>query len=50
VELAGTVIDALGSDAAAGVTNLCVRLVGDDQHAQLERFTQEVLRARSGEA
>jgi alkanesulfonate monooxygenase SsuD/methylene tetrahydromethanopterin reductase-like flavin-dependent oxidoreductase (luciferase family) len=29
--------------AAAGVTDLCIRLIGDDQLAQLERFTAEVL-------
>ena len=29
--------------AEAGVTDLCVRFVGDDQQAQLERFTKEVL-------
>jgi len=31
--------------AAAGVTDLCIRFVGDDQRAQLERFTTEVLPA-----
>jgi len=39
------VIDALSRYAAAGVTDLCVRFVGDDQQAQLERFTREVLPA-----
>ena len=37
------VIEALSRYAAAGVTDLCVRFVGDDQQAQLERFTAEVL-------
>ena len=36
-------IDALGRYADAGVTDLCLRFVGDDQLAQLERFTAEVL-------
>jgi hypothetical protein len=31
--------------AEAGVTDLCIRFVGDDQRAQLERFTNEVLPA-----
>jgi alkanesulfonate monooxygenase SsuD/methylene tetrahydromethanopterin reductase-like flavin-dependent oxidoreductase (luciferase family) len=31
--------------AEAGVTDLCIRFVGDDQRAQLERFTSEVLPA-----
>jgi len=39
------VIEALSRYAAAGVTDLCVRFVGDDQQAQLERFTAEVLPA-----
>jgi alkanesulfonate monooxygenase SsuD/methylene tetrahydromethanopterin reductase-like flavin-dependent oxidoreductase (luciferase family) len=39
------VIEALARYAAAGVTDLCVRFVGDDQQAQLERFTAEVLPA-----
>ena len=42
---AGAVIDALRSYAAAGVTDLCIRFVGDDQLEQLERFTTEVLPA-----
>ena len=40
---ADAVIDALRRYAAAGVTDLCIRFVGDDQRAQLERFTAEVL-------
>jgi len=40
---ADTVIDALGRYADAGVTDLCIRFVGDDQLSQLERFTTEVL-------
>ncbi len=44
---AGAVIDALGRYAAAGVTDLCIRFVGDDQQAQLERFSAEVLPALS---
>ena len=34
---------ALGRYAAAGVTDLCIRFIGNDQLAQLERFTAEVL-------
>jgi alkanesulfonate monooxygenase SsuD/methylene tetrahydromethanopterin reductase-like flavin-dependent oxidoreductase (luciferase family) len=37
------VCEALQRYAAAGVTDLCVRFIGDDQQAQLERFTAEVL-------
>jgi alkanesulfonate monooxygenase SsuD/methylene tetrahydromethanopterin reductase-like flavin-dependent oxidoreductase (luciferase family) len=37
------VIETLQRYAAAGVTDLCVRFIGDDQQAQLERFTEEVL-------
>jgi len=40
---ADVVIAALSRYAAAGVSDLCVRFVGDDQLAQLERFTAEVL-------
>jgi alkanesulfonate monooxygenase SsuD/methylene tetrahydromethanopterin reductase-like flavin-dependent oxidoreductase (luciferase family) len=40
---ADTVIDALGRYADAGVTDLCIRFVGNDQLSQLERFTTEVL-------
>ena len=36
---------ALRRYAEAGVTDLCLRFVGDDQLAQLERFTREVLPA-----
>jgi alkanesulfonate monooxygenase SsuD/methylene tetrahydromethanopterin reductase-like flavin-dependent oxidoreductase (luciferase family) len=42
---ASAVIAALQSYAAAGVTDLCIRLVGDDQQAQLDRFTKDVLPA-----
>jgi alkanesulfonate monooxygenase SsuD/methylene tetrahydromethanopterin reductase-like flavin-dependent oxidoreductase (luciferase family) len=42
---AEVVIAALRRYAAAGVTDLCIRFVGDDQLAQLERFTAEVLPA-----
>lgn len=40
---AGAVVEALGRYGAAGVTDLCIRFVGDDQQPQLERFTKEVL-------
>jgi hypothetical protein len=40
---ADVVIAALGRYADAGVTDLCLRFVGDDQVAQLERFTRDVL-------
>ena len=39
---ADVVLAALQRYAAAGVTDVCVRFVGDDQLAQLERFTTEV--------
>jgi alkanesulfonate monooxygenase SsuD/methylene tetrahydromethanopterin reductase-like flavin-dependent oxidoreductase (luciferase family) len=39
---ADAVIAALRRYAAAGVTDLCLRFVGDDQLAQFERFTAEV--------
>jgi alkanesulfonate monooxygenase SsuD/methylene tetrahydromethanopterin reductase-like flavin-dependent oxidoreductase (luciferase family) len=42
---ADAVIAALHRYAAAGVTDLCIRFVGDDQLAQLERFTTDVLPA-----
>jgi alkanesulfonate monooxygenase SsuD/methylene tetrahydromethanopterin reductase-like flavin-dependent oxidoreductase (luciferase family) len=42
---ADAVIGALRAYADAGVTELCLRFVGDDQLAQLERFTAEVLPA-----
>jgi alkanesulfonate monooxygenase SsuD/methylene tetrahydromethanopterin reductase-like flavin-dependent oxidoreductase (luciferase family) len=37
------VIAALDRYAAAGATDLCIRFVGDDQRAQFERFTADVL-------
>jgi alkanesulfonate monooxygenase SsuD/methylene tetrahydromethanopterin reductase-like flavin-dependent oxidoreductase (luciferase family) len=40
---ADAVIAALRRYGDAGVTDLCIRFVGDDQQAQLERFTKEVL-------
>jgi alkanesulfonate monooxygenase SsuD/methylene tetrahydromethanopterin reductase-like flavin-dependent oxidoreductase (luciferase family) len=42
---ADAVIAALSRYADNGVTDLCVRFVGDDQLAQLERFTADVLPA-----
>jgi alkanesulfonate monooxygenase SsuD/methylene tetrahydromethanopterin reductase-like flavin-dependent oxidoreductase (luciferase family) len=42
---AEAVIAALERYGAAGVTDLCLRFVGDDQLAQFERFTAEVLPA-----
>ena len=39
------VIAALRRYAAAGATDLCIRFIGDDQLAQLERFTTDVLPA-----
>ena len=42
---AAAVIDVIRRYEAAGVTDLCVRLVGEDQVAQLERFISEVLPA-----
>ena len=39
------VIEALQRYAAAGATDLCLRFVGDNQLAQLERFSAEVLPA-----
>jgi alkanesulfonate monooxygenase SsuD/methylene tetrahydromethanopterin reductase-like flavin-dependent oxidoreductase (luciferase family) len=42
---ADSVIAALERYRAAGVSDLCIRFVGDDQLAQLERFTAEVLPA-----
>jgi alkanesulfonate monooxygenase SsuD/methylene tetrahydromethanopterin reductase-like flavin-dependent oxidoreductase (luciferase family) len=39
------VIKTLRRYAEVGVTDLCVRFVGDDQMPQLERFTREVLPA-----
>src|SRR5256712_946543 len=45
---ADAVLAALGRYAAAGVSDLCIRFVGDDQLAQLERFTAEVWPALRG--
>ena len=45
---ADAVIAALRRYAAAGATDLCLRFVGDDQLAQLERFTTDVLPALRG--
>jgi len=42
---APVVIDTLARYAAAGVTDLCIRFIGNDQLAQLDRFTAEVLPA-----
>ena len=39
------VIAALKRYGAAGATDLCLRFVGHDQLAQMERFTAEVLPA-----
>jgi 2-methylisocitrate lyase-like PEP mutase family enzyme len=39
------VIGTLRRYAEAGATDLCIRFVGDDQPAQFERFTAEVLPA-----
>ena len=44
---ADAVIAALRQYADAGVTDLCVRFVGDNQLAQLEQFTKEILPALS---
>jgi DNA-binding Lrp family transcriptional regulator len=38
-------IDMIECYRAAGVTDLCIRLVGDDQVAQLEQFIDEVVPA-----
>ena len=46
---ASVVIDVLARYAAAGVTDLCIRFIGNDQLAQLDRFTAEVLPAVSKE-
>lgn len=45
---ADAVIGALRQYADAGVTDLCIRFVGDGQLAQLERFTREILPALRG--
>ena len=42
---ADAVIAALRRYADAGVTDLCIRFVGDEQLVQLERFTKDVLPA-----
>ena len=42
---ADVVLEALRRYAGAGVTDLCIRFAGDDQLAQLSRFTEEVLPA-----
>lgn len=42
---APVVIDTLRRYATARVTDLCIRFIGNDQQAQLERFTSEVLPA-----
>jgi alkanesulfonate monooxygenase SsuD/methylene tetrahydromethanopterin reductase-like flavin-dependent oxidoreductase (luciferase family) len=44
---ADAVVTALRRYEAAGVTDLCLRFVGDDQLQQFERFTAEVLPALS---
>jgi hypothetical protein len=45
---ADVVIGVLERYAAAGATDLCIRFVGNDQLAQLERFTKDVLPAVTG--
>jgi hypothetical protein len=45
---AEVVVAALRRYATAGATDLCIRFIGDDQLAQLERFTAEVLPALRG--
>ena len=42
---AAVVIDVMARYAAVGVTDLCIRFIGNDQLAQLDRFTTEVLPA-----
>ena len=42
---ASAVIDVIKRYEAAGVTDLCLRLVGEDQVAQLEQFIRDVLPA-----
>ncbi len=42
---AAAVVDVLKKYEAAGVTDLCIRLVGEDQVAQLQQFIGEVLPA-----
>jgi alkanesulfonate monooxygenase SsuD/methylene tetrahydromethanopterin reductase-like flavin-dependent oxidoreductase (luciferase family) len=43
-----SVIEALRSYADAGADELCIRFIGDDQLAQLQRFTRDVLPALRG--
>ncbi len=38
-------IETLVRYAEAGVTDLCIRFIGNDQLAQLDRFTADVLPA-----
>jgi len=45
---ADVVIAALRSYAEAGTSDLCIRFIGDDQLAQFERFTLEVIPALNG--
>jgi hypothetical protein len=40
---AAVVLNVMARYAAVGVTDLCIRFIGNDQLAQLERFTREVL-------
>jgi hypothetical protein len=42
---APVVVETIRRYAAVGATDLCVRFVGNDQVAQLDRFTAEVLPA-----
>jgi hypothetical protein len=42
---ADVVIETMRRYAAVGVTDLCIRFIGNDQLAQLDRFTAEVLPA-----
>jgi alkanesulfonate monooxygenase SsuD/methylene tetrahydromethanopterin reductase-like flavin-dependent oxidoreductase (luciferase family) len=44
---ASAVVDVIRRYRAAGVTDLCLRLVGEDQVAQLKQFIQDVLPAVS---
>jgi alkanesulfonate monooxygenase SsuD/methylene tetrahydromethanopterin reductase-like flavin-dependent oxidoreductase (luciferase family) len=47
---AAAVIDTLARYTSVGVSDLCIRFVGNDQLAQLDRFTAEVLPALAKEA
>ena len=40
---AAVVADVMARYAAVGVTDLCIRFIGNDQLEQLKRFTREVL-------